>query len=224
MAAAGILPRVRVPDRQDAVGHLEQRIADPAGEVGVQRAKTQLGISGGHGSFKRSRSMHCLSDRLVACLASPNRPVALHDAQPLRVVDAGHQVDDIDLAVVQAAQHRPHLGERSLVAAYVQRDGCQVHHADGAVLVIFFAALALDDLEPHVIQRIFAGRVDQTVPLNLEVIGNVHLRLFESLLQARQDCLRSPHCGRNALVNPIEEIGHIEYLLVEIRKRIKPGS
>ena len=73
------------------------------------------------------------------------------------MVDAGHQVDDVHLGVVQAAQHGAHLGERTLVAAHIQRDGCQVHQTDGAVFVIILPAFMFPNLEPHIVQLILAG-------------------------------------------------------------------
>ena len=103
LPAAGILTRVRVPDGQHAIRHFKQRIADPGGESGIQRMETDLGVGGSHGSFEGGCPMDCLGSRFILCRAAPNRPIALDDTETLRVVDAGHQVGDIHLGVVQAA-------------------------------------------------------------------------------------------------------------------------
>ena len=146
----------------------------------AQRVETHLRVGGCHGCFERGCSVDGLRRGLLPCLSPADRPVALDDAQPFRVVDAGDQIDDIHLGVVQAAQDGAHLGQRSLVAARIQGNGGQVHQAHGAVLVVGLPAFAFDDLEPQVIQLGFAGRIDQPVGGYFQIIRDIQARTLEA--------------------------------------------
>ena len=185
LAAAGVLARVRVPDRQHAVRHLHQGLADPFGNIHAQRVEMHLRVGGCHGRLERGCAVDGLRRGLLPCLAPADRPIALDNAQLFRVVDAGDQIDDIHFGVVQAAQDGAHLGQRPLVGARIQGNGGQVHQAHGAVLVVGLPAFALDDFEPQVIQPGFAGHVNQPIGGYFQIVRDFEARALERLLQVR---------------------------------------
>ncbi len=211
IAAAGVLARVRMAERQHAVGHVQQGVADPGREFRIQRAEAHLGIGRGQSRFEAGRSEYRLRRRVFLRRRPADRPVALDDAQAVGMVDAGHQVDNVHVGVVQAAQHGAHLGKRALVAPHVERNGSQVHQAHGAVLVVRFPAFALLDLVPQIVKLVLAGYVLQPVRDHLQIIRDFEVRLLECLLQARQDGFRSLDGGGKALVDPGEEVRHMSF-------------
>ena len=110
--------------------------------------EADLGIGGGHGCLECARPVQGLRGSLIQASSLPDRAVALDDAEPLGMIDAGDQVDDVHPGVVHAAQDRAHAGQRPLVAAHIERDGIKPQQADDAISRISHSTFSFDQPVP----------------------------------------------------------------------------